>query len=209
MHISNELPESFSIILLLLALFFCISLLIGFFAAGIASFRERKRIIAAKRKTAASYPAAGVILDAKLVQDPPYVKNPLHYKYSIRYADLSGVQHRAFIGISTYAPLMYAPGQAVEVHLFQESVIVPDANAFDPARGTAGMIDCPISFRKWLDKPVDETGTVMLEHDYQELAADFDKKIQSRNTAGWIWCIVGALTVIITIAVGFALFLHF
>lgn len=205
----DEFKPLFSILLMVILLILCISVVIGLFAAGIASFRERKRLLAARQKTAASYPTDGVILDAQLIQEPPTTIHPLHYKYSIRYTDSMGVQHRAFIGISSNSPLQYAPGDAVRLQLFQQSVIVPDAYAFDPNRGKSGMIDCLISFRKWLDQPIDETGTVMLERHYQEIDAEINQKLVSRQRAGWLWCIAGAIVSVITIGVAFSLYLKF
>lgn len=189
----HDLPFVLSFIIVLLAVTLLFSLVLGLIAAGIASFRERKRLLTAKAKTAASYAADGIIMDAQLIQEPPTVTNPLHYKYSIRYQDTAGTLHRALIGISSNHPLNYCAGEAIRLHLFQQSVIVPDAYAFNPNRSSSGIIDCLISFRKWLDKPIDETGTVMLEKDYLELSAELEQKIASRQRMGWIWMICGGL----------------
>lgn len=201
--------QIFAIILLSTLLIFGISFVFGLAAAGIASLRERKRRIEARAKTAASYSADGVILDAQLVQDSPVMPSLLHYKYSIRYADTEGALHRALIGITTGTPLHYAPGEAIPLHIFQQSVIVPDAEAFNPQRCATGRIDCPVSFRKWLDKPIDETGTVMLAHDYQALSDDLEKKIRSLQTAGWLWLTGSGIGLILCICAGIALVLEF
>lgn len=201
--------QLFGIFLLAMLLLFGISFVFGMAAAGIAAFRERKRRIAAREKTAASYPADGVILDAQLVQDSPVMPSLLHYKYSIRYADTEGALHRALIGITTGTPLHYTPGEAIPLHIFQQSVIIPDAEAFNPQRCATGRIDCPISFRKWLDKPIDETGTVMLAHDYQALSDELERKIKSQLTAGWLWLIGSGISLIICICAGIALALEF
>ncbi|MBR5362971.1 MAG: hypothetical protein IK134_06585 [Oscillospiraceae bacterium] len=201
--------QLFGIFLLAMLLLFGISFVFGMAAAGIAAFRERKRRIAAREKNAASYPADGVVLDAQLVQDSPVMPSLLHYKYSIRYADTAGALHRALIGITTGTPLHYAPGEAIPLHIFQQSVIIPDAEAFNPQRCATGRIDCPISFRKWLDKPIDETGTVMLAHDFQALSDDLEKKIRSLQTAGWLWLIGSGVSLIICICIGIALALEF
>ncbi|MBP0987753.1 MAG: hypothetical protein J6S92_05685 [Oscillospiraceae bacterium] len=201
--------QLFGIFLLAMLLLFGISFVFGMAAAGIAAFRERKRRIAARAKAAASYPADGVVLDTQLVQDSPVMPSLLHYKYSIRYTDTAGALHRALIGITTGTPLHYAPGEAIPLHIFQQSVIVPDAEAFNPQRCATGRIDCPISFRKWLDKPIDETGTVMLAHDYQALSDDLEKKIRSLQTAGWLWLTGSGIGLILCICAGIALVLEF
>lgn len=181
-------------------LVFGIMLIFGLAGCAVAVFRDRSRRRKAVAQTAASYPAEGVILDAKLVQDPPGIQNPLHYKYSIRYADSSGAQHRALIGISTNTPLQYAAGQAIPLRVLQQSLIVPDADAFNPNRSASGIIDCPVSFRKWLGKPIDETGTVMLEHDYNEVLAELEKKSRSQQIAGILMLFGAAISLVLLIA---------
>lgn len=173
------------------------AMVIAFAGASAACFRERKRRIAALDKTAASYPVGGIVLDAQLLQDLPGTSNPMHHKYSLRYTDVSGAMHRAFIGMSSHTPLYFTIGEAVPLRIFQQSVIVPDSDAFNPSRGTDGRLDCPISFRKWLGKPVDETGTVMLERDYQDIIFELNRTISSRQTAGWLLLIAAALTFLI------------
>lgn len=181
-------------------LVFGIMLILGLAGCAVAVLRDRNRRRKAIAQTAASYPAEGVILDAKLVQDPPGSPNPLHYKYSIRYADSSGAQHRALIGISTNKPLQYAAGQAIPLQILQQSLIVPDSDAFNPNRCTSGIIDSPVSFRKWLGKPIDETGTVMLEHDYKEVLAGLEKKILSQQIAGILMIVGAALSLLVLIS---------
>ncbi len=192
------------ILFILLCLFIAIVFALG--AACIALFRERKRLLDAKHKTVASYATDGVILDARLVQDQSTPASPLHNKYSILYSDSTGVQHRAFIGIDSNVPLKYTIDDTVQLHLFQQSVIVPDARAFDPNRGQNGKIDCAISFRKWLNKPIDETGTVMLEQDYLELEQEIERNLSSRQKLGWLMIFLSAVSFLITFGIVFELF---
>lgn len=203
MRISQDLIIQFILSTMFTILF--TSLMLGCIGGAVASFRERKRRMRAYSQTAASYSVEGVFLDAQLVQDPPGTPDPLHYKYSIRYQDVNGGQHRAFLGISTARPLYFAAGQTVSLHIMQQSVIVPDTDAFNPSRGANGIIDCPISFRKWLGKPIDETGTVLFEQDFQQVSADLQAKIRTQQIAGWCWLFGAAISLMFTFGAVFAL----
>ena len=203
------LEKALTIIYYFLLFVFLLTVIIGLAGAAAACFRERKRKLAALDKTAACYPVSGVILDAQLIRDLPGTADPMHHKYSVRFTDVSGNTHRAFIGMSSFTPLVFSVGEAVELRIFQQSVIVPDTDAFNPNRGASGRIDCKISFRKWLDKPVDETGTVMLEKDYQDLSFELERSVKSQQTAGWLLLIGTALAVIVSAGTCIALLLEF
>ena len=208
----DHLTDPAEILHLMFIIFgFCMffTLIFGFAGVAVGSFRDSKRRANAISQTVASYPAEGIILDAQLVQDPPGTAEPLHYKYSIRYADTSGTPHRALLGISSREPIYFAAGQAVQLHILQQSVIVPDTDAFNPARSATGTIDCPVSFRKWLGKPIDETGTVMLETDYQAVTAQMEKEQKSRHTLGIIMIFCAAVSLIITICTALAFIWEF
>ena len=197
------------IIISTMLLIICFWLDAACLGAAVGCFRERKRRMRALGQTAASYPVEGVVLDAKLVQDPPGTPDPLHYKYSLRYQDVSGGQHRAFLGISSTRPLYYAAGQIVPLQILQQSVIVPDTDAFNPARGANGIIDCPISFRKWLGKPIDETGTVLFVSDFRQITGELEEKIRSQQIAGWLWFSGFILSLMFTAGTLISLFSQF
>ena len=127
----------------------------------------------------------GRIADAEIVTLHLPEGTQYHHKYAFLYEDDNHVTRRAFLGISATTTLPYQIGETVPLRVFRQPVLRPEADAFDPARGADGRLPGLIAFRRWLGRPVDETGTVMREEDFVPLSRELDELRHSVQNASY------------------------
>lgn len=184
------------LIILAILLFSAVITLLG---CAIACIADKNRRNKALEQTNGGFTTTGVFSDVQCVYDTEKSWQPYHFKLAIQFQGADGGWHRAFIGITTSVQLQFQPGQQVALHILPTPVIQADASAFDPNRGADGKISGIINFRKWMDKPIDETGTVMLESDYQDFVTESQNKIKRDSDHALWWFIASGASVVIGI----------
>ncbi|MCQ2433630.1 MAG: hypothetical protein MJ062_00130 [Oscillospiraceae bacterium] len=195
----------FAVVGLIIALTILIPTGIGLFAAAFGNLSESKKLKKAQDSIQNAGHVNGVICDAALVQDN--TAYPLHYKYSIQYTDTYGQVHRAFIGISTKQPLLYAVGMPVSLIQLPAPVLDVPSEVLDPMRGADGLLPEKIRFRTYYSFPVDETSTLMFEEDYHALHTELGTKSEKAEKVfkatlvfGIVMCVLVAAAILGLIA---------
>ena len=189
----------FSIIVLYLAIVAILRFVTTVVGAVVAHLSERKQRRLLQIKTMDSICVNGRIADAEIVTLHLPEGTQYHHKYAFLYEDDNHVTRRAFLGISATTTLPYQIGETVPLRVFRQPVVRPEADAFDPARGADGRLPGLIAFRRWLGRPVDETGTVMREEDFVPLSRELDELRELDRKRVWFWGIAGAVILLILI----------
>ena len=146
------------------------------FAAGWAFRRDGIAQRTAEEKLSGGRTAQGFLTDVSTVPAEEGHETPVHCRLAVRFPGSDGTDHRALLGIPSAAECGFSVGSPVTLRLLAAPVIEPAADALDPMRCADGKISGSIRFCSFMGKPVDETGTVMLESDYQAFLTESEEK---------------------------------
>lgn len=146
------------------------------FAAGWAFRRDGIAQRTAAHRLSGGRTAEGILTDVSAVPAEEGHETPLNYRLAVRFTGSDGADHRVLLGIPSAEKCGFAVGSPVTLRLLSAPVIEPAADALDPMRCADGKISGSIRFCSFMGKPVDETGTVMLESDYQAFLAESGEK---------------------------------
>lgn len=183
----------FGVIIMIIAIAVGVVLLV----VGIKLLTNRKKRMQELQRAGTPYVTAGTVADVRYSQRSTGKGLMLnYYEAALHFTGADGYTHRAFLGIMTPQVMNLQVGMPVQLAVFLNPLIAPSALATDPARGADGMLPPAVEARTWLDRPIDETGTVMLYDDYTAAVEQAEKKNKSNLIVGWALIGIVALRVI-------------
>lgn len=140
----------------------------------------------------------GMITDAALVQERS--SKPYRYRYAVLYRDQNGQDRRAFIGIQTDRVLSYAVGMKVVLRQFPRTLVPLREEdkrfVLDPMRGADGRVPERVRFTVFQGTAMDETGTLMLESDYETMMDHTNHSISQMKKASKVLNIIGLVLLV-------------
>ena len=183
----------FGVIIMIIAIAVGVVLMV----VGIKLLTNRKKRMQEMQRAGTPYVTAGTVADVRYSQRQNSKGLMLnYYEAALHFTGADHMLHRAFIGFLTPQVMNLQVGMAVQLAVFLNPLTTPSALATDPARGADGMLPPAVEARTWLDRPIDETGTVMLYDDYTAAIEQAEKKNKSNLIAGWALIGIVALRVI-------------
>lgn len=158
---------------------------------------KRKHRIADLEKAANPYFFSGTVADMRCTQEPlSGGAAQLYYAFALHYTAEDGTLRRALLGVRTMTPMNITVGSTVQLAVFAMPLIQPSPQAFDPMRGADGMLPPQVELCTWMDRPIDETGTVMLYDDYQAALDNAHRKNRTGQIIGWVLIVFVILRVV-------------
>ena len=103
-----------------------------------------------------------------------------------------GMPHRAFLSVSSAAPLNTPVGSSLQIAVFPAPLAQVPQAAFDPMRGADGRLPEHVMQAAVNGIPLDETGTVMLAADYPRFQIPNARSGRGAYIAGIVLAAIGA-----------------
>jgi len=154
---------------------------------GISNLTKRKKRMNEMAAAGTPYFTNGTVADLRCSNRQNKKGTILnYYEVALHFVGADQLNHRAFIGILTPMPLNLSVGMTLPLAVFIQPVLQPSASATDPYRGADGMLPPQIEPRTWLERPIDETGTVMLQEHYYDAVQSAEKKNKTNLIIGWV-----------------------
>lgn len=116
------------------------------------------------QRTADSVRTEGSLTDVKLTRDESDRSFPLHYQLAVSFNGQDGQPHSVHLGVPSAEECPFANGGTVSLRVFPAAVTEPSGGTASPSASYMG-------------RPVDDTGTVMLESDAAALQAESEEKM--------------------------------
>ncbi len=101
---------------------------------------------------------------------------PFLYEFAVAYPCSDGMQHISYFGLRCKTPLPYQIADSVSMRMFPQPLQPIPQWVLDETRAVDGYLPQTIYHNVWQGVPVDETATVMLDADYQNLTKRFRRK---------------------------------
>lgn len=177
----------------------------------LVSWSKYKKNYALEQRMKSATPAVGTIMDCRQlhgsgkVSPMGKVKNyqsnayAFLYEFSVAYPCSDGMQHIAFFGLRCKTPLPFQIADSVSVRMFPQPLQPIPQWVMDENRAVEGYLPKTVYYNAWQGVPVDETATVMLEADYENLQKRFRRK---RRVAFVFLMICMVLLIYIAVTVG-------
>ncbi|MBQ3941129.1 MAG: hypothetical protein II723_08450 [Oscillospiraceae bacterium] len=135
----------------------------GLLIAGLTAKKRGIAIRDSRTRSGSGMETVGELTDVQ----PASAAHGSTVKLAFRFTGRDGQTHSALLGVPASAESPYAVGNRVALWLFPVPVVPPAADALEPKCGADGKICGEIRVCRFMGKPVDETGTVMLSRDYR------------------------------------------
>lgn len=182
-----------SIVLVLSALLLCTAL--GLAGGGLALLSEASARRRMSERMAGSRCVSGTVTDMRIRQAGSTHRQPPEYQYAVQFPDSDSSTRTALLSIRTAQELPYRTGDTIPLRILPQPVLT--AAPGPAAVPEDGKLPQQVPCCAWMNKPVDSTGTVMPELDYQALTEESGRAVRRGLLLGRILLSGACLTLLI------------
>ncbi len=193
-------------IFLLCLLFFVVVVMIAVSViTWMIARRKHRKYHALEQLMQSATPVVGQIMDCRQLHGSGNAKQngrvksykvdayPFLYEFAVAYPCSDGMQHISYFGLRCKTPLPFRIADSVSMRMFPQPLQPIPQWVLDENRAIDGYLPKTVYHNAWKNVPVDETATVMLESDAENLTKCFTKK---RRTA-FVFRVIGILLMLL------------